>query len=199
MWQVADAEVDAAIAVALETGYRSIDSGRLYGNEVGVGRALEATDLAREDLFVSTMVWNDDHGFLKDETGEFPAINQVELHPYLQQAELRDFHAANGILTEAWSPLASGGGGVLSDHVIRGIADNHGVTPAQAILRWHTQIGNVVIPKSHPQPDRRELRPRRLRARPWRPRLLGAAGPLGAQRTRPRHLQPTPRGHRVAP
>jgi 2,5-diketo-D-gluconate reductase A len=84
---------------------------------------------------------------LEDETGELPAINQVELHPYLQQAELRAFHAANGILTEAWSPLASGGA-VLADDVIRGIADKHAVTPAQAILRWHTQIGNVVIPKS---------------------------------------------------
>jgi 2,5-diketo-D-gluconate reductase A len=212
VWQVPDADVDAAIATALETGYRSIDTARIYGNEEGVGRALEATDLARDDLFITTKVWNDDHGFdrtlaafdsslsrlgldtldlylihwptpekdnyvdtwkallklredgrvravgvcnfgidhlqrLHDETGEFPAINQVELHPYLQQAELRDFHAANGILTEAWSPLASGGA-VLADDVIRGIADKHGVTPAQAILRWHTQLGSVVIPKS---------------------------------------------------
>lgn len=84
---------------------------------------------------------------LRDETGEFPAINQIELHPYLQQAELRDFHEANGILTEAWSPLASGGD-VLADEVIGRIAEKHGVTPAQAILRWQTQIGNVVIPKS---------------------------------------------------
>jgi 2,5-diketo-D-gluconate reductase A len=212
VWQVPDADVDAAIATALETGYRSIDTARIYGNEEGVGRALEATDLARDDLFITTKVWNDDHGFdrtlaafdsslsrlgldtldlylihwptpekdnyvdtwkallklredgrvravgvcnfgidhlqrLHDETGEFPAINQVELHPYLQQAELRDFHAANGILTEAWSPLASGGA-VLADDVIRGIADKHGVTAAQAILRWHTQLGSVVIPKS---------------------------------------------------
>jgi 2,5-diketo-D-gluconate reductase A len=212
VWQVPDDEVDAAIATALEVGYRSIDTARLYGNEEGVGRAIEASDLPRDDLFVTTKVWNDDHGFdatlaafdasmgrlgldvldlflihwptperdnyvdtwkallklrddgrvravgvcnfeidhlqrLKDETGEFPAINQVELHPHLQQAPLREFHSANGILTEAWSPLASGGS-VLADDVIRGIADKHGVTPAQAILRWHTKLGNVVIPKS---------------------------------------------------
>jgi 2,5-diketo-D-gluconate reductase A len=84
---------------------------------------------------------------LKDETGEFPAINQIELHPYLVQRELRDFHAANGILTEAWSPLASGGD-VLADETIKGIAQRHDVTPAQAIIRWHLQLGNVVIPKS---------------------------------------------------
>ncbi|SDP29964.1 Aldo/keto reductase [Pedococcus dokdonensis] len=212
VWQVPDDEVDAAVATALEVGYRSIDTARLYGNEEGVGRAIAASDLARDELFVTTKVWNDDHGFdstltafdasmqrlgldvldlflihwptpardkyvdtwkallklrddgrvravgvcnfevehlqrLGDETGELPAINQVELHPYLQQAELREFHAAHGVLTEAWSPLASGGD-VLDDDVIRGIADKHGVTPAQAILRWHLDVGNVVIPKS---------------------------------------------------
>ena len=89
---------------------------------------------------------------LFDETGEFPAINQIELHPYLVQQELRDFHAAHGIVTEAWSPLASGGD-VLTDDTIKAIADAHGVTPAQAILRWHLQLDNVVIPKSV-TPDR---------------------------------------------
>ncbi|KQZ90538.1 oxidoreductase [Phycicoccus sp. Root563] len=212
VWQVPDADVDAAIASALEVGYRSIDTATLYGNEEGVGRALAATDLDRSELFVTTKVWQDDHGHdatlasfdasmkrlgldvldlflihwpapaqdryvetwrallelrasgrvravgvcnfevehlqrLLDETGELPAINQVELHPYLQQFELREFHASHGMLTEAWSPLASGGG-VLTDEVVVRIADKHGVTPAQAILRWHTQIGNVVIPKS---------------------------------------------------
>ena len=212
VWQVPDDEVDAAIATALDVGYRSIDTAHLYGNEEGVGRAIAASELSRDDLFVTTKVWNDDHGFdstlaafdaslgrlgldvldlylihwptpekdnyvdtwkallelrdsgrvravgvcnfeidhlqrLHDETGELPAINQVELHPYLQQAELRAFHAQHGILTEAWSPLASGGS-VLRDEVVRGIAGKHGVTPAQAILRWHLQLGNVVIPKS---------------------------------------------------
>lgn len=212
VWQVPDAEVDAALQTALDTGYRSIDTARIYGNEEGVGRVLAQTDLSRDELFVTTKVWNDDQGFdstiaafeasmkrlgldvldlylihwpapeqdtyvetwkallqlremgrvravgvcnfhrdhlerLQDETGEFPAINQIELHPHLQQRELRDFHAQNGILTEAWSPLASGGD-VLTDETITAIADRHGVTPAQAILRWHLQIGNVVIPKS---------------------------------------------------
>jgi 2,5-diketo-D-gluconate reductase A len=82
------------------------------------------------------------------ETGEYPAINQIELHPYLVQQELRDFHAEHGIVTEAWSPLASGGLGVLGDAVITEVAAAHDVTPAQAILRWHLQLGNVVIPKS---------------------------------------------------
>ncbi len=212
VWQVPDADVDAAIATALDTGYRSIDTAALYGNEEGVGRALAATDLARDELFVTTKVWNDAQGRdktlaafddsmgrlgldvldlylihwptpardtyvetwrtllelresgrvravgvcnfevdhlqrLLDETGELPAVNQVELHPYLQQAELREFHAAHGVLTEAWSPLASGGG-VLADGTVEAIAAKHDVTPAQAILRWHTQLGNVVIPKS---------------------------------------------------
>ncbi len=89
---------------------------------------------------------------LFDETGEYPAINQIELHPYLVQQELRDFHAANGIITEAWSPLASGGD-VLTDDTIKTVADAYGVTPAQAILRWHLQLDNVVIPKSV-TPDR---------------------------------------------
>ncbi|KAE8764426.1 aldo/keto reductase [Georgenia thermotolerans] len=75
-----------------------------------------------------------------------PAINQVELHPYLQQHELREFHAAHGIVTEAWSPLAQGA--VLADPVIVGIAERLGRTPAQVVLRWHVQLGNVVIPKS---------------------------------------------------
>jgi 2,5-diketo-D-gluconate reductase A len=75
-----------------------------------------------------------------------PAVNQIELHPYLQQRELRAFHAAHGIVTEAWSPLAQGA--VLSDPVIVDIASRLGRTPAQVVLRWHVQLGNVVIPKS---------------------------------------------------
>lgn len=212
VWQVPDAEAEPAVTTALETGYRSIDTAKLYGNEAGLGRAIKATDIPRAELFVTTKVWNDDQGFdatlaafdgsmgrlgldtldlflihwpapaqdlyvdtwkallklredgrvravgvcnfgiehlerLREETGELPAINQVELHPYLQQGELREFHADQGILTEAWSPLASGGA-VLADDTIREIAAKHDVTPAQAILRWHTQLGNVVIPKS---------------------------------------------------
>jgi len=83
---------------------------------------------------------------LIDETGEVPAINQVELHPYFQQHGLRREHADLGILTEAWSPLAQGL--VLDDPVIVDIARAHERTPGQVVIRWHIQVGNVVIPKS---------------------------------------------------
>jgi 2,5-diketo-D-gluconate reductase A len=81
-----------------------------------------------------------------DETGVTPAVNQVELHPRLQQPGLRREHDERGIVTEAWSPLAQGA--VLDDPVITGIAKEHDVTPGQAVLRWHLQLGNVVFPKS---------------------------------------------------
>jgi 2,5-diketo-D-gluconate reductase A len=81
-----------------------------------------------------------------DATGVVPAVNQIELHPRLQQAELRRFHSEHGILTEAWSPL--GKGQLPDDPVIEGIASAHDRTPAQIVLRWHVQLGNVVIPKS---------------------------------------------------
>ncbi|MDC5698505.1 aldo/keto reductase [Intrasporangium calvum] len=210
VWQVPADEVEAAVGTALATGYRHIDTARIYGNEEGVGRAIAASGVPREEVFVTTKVWNDDHrnvaaafdaslkrlglevldlylihwpapgadahveawrqllelqqsgrvravgvcNFhvphlqrLLDETGVLPSINQIELHPYLQQDELRRFHAEHGIATEAWSPLASGKE-VLTDATIGEVAAKHGVTPAQAIIRWHLDIGNVVIPKS---------------------------------------------------
>jgi 2,5-diketo-D-gluconate reductase A len=212
VWQVPDEEATPAVATALETGYRHIDTARAYENESGVGRALRESEVPTSEVFVTTKLWNNDQGYdstlrafegsvqrlgidvldlylihwpvprkdafvdtwrafqklrddgrvraigvcnfhiphlerLRDETGELPSINQIELHPFLVQEEMRDFHAANGIVTEAWSPLASGGG-VLIDATIATIASDHGVTPAQAILRWHLQLGNVVIPKS---------------------------------------------------
>ena len=211
VWQVPDAEATDAVATALEVGYRSIDTAAAYQNEDGVGRALARTDVPREEIFLTTKVWNDEHGYestlrafdasakrlgqevvdlylihwpvpskdayvdtwrallelrsqgriraagvcnfqpahlqrLLDETGELPALNQIELHPRLQQTELRAFHAQHGVVTEAWSPLASGG--LLTDPVIAGIAQRLSRTPAQVILRWHLQLGNVVIPKS---------------------------------------------------
>jgi 2,5-diketo-D-gluconate reductase A len=79
-------------------------------------------------------------------TGVTPAINQVELHPHFQQAGLRHEHDHLDIVTEAWSPL--GQGKELDDPVIVEIANDHSKTPAQAIIRWHLQLGNVVIPKS---------------------------------------------------
>ena len=75
-----------------------------------------------------------------------PAVNQIELHPSLQQRELRALHADLGIVTEAWSPLAQGA--VLGERALTKIAELHGKSPAQVVLRWHLQLGNVVIPKS---------------------------------------------------
>ncbi|MEW2275418.1 aldo/keto reductase [Streptomyces griseofuscus] len=211
VFQVPDDETTAAVTAALETGYRSIDTAAIYGNEKGVGRALAASGLPREDLFVTTKVWNADQGYdatlrafdaslaalgldhvdlylihwpapardlyrdswralerlagegriraagvsnfqpghlrrlLEDATLP-PAVNQIELHPGLQQAELRAFHAEHAIATEAWSPLAQGA--VLGEPVIGDLAARYGRSPAQIVIRWHLQLGNIVIPKS---------------------------------------------------
>jgi diketogulonate reductase-like aldo/keto reductase len=91
---------------------------------------------------------------LIDETGVVPAVNQVELHPYFPQAALREFHAAHGIVTESWSPL--GRGDLLKEPAIAGIAEAHGVSPGQVVLRWHTQLGAVPIPASSNPSRRRE-------------------------------------------
>ncbi len=88
----------------------------------------------------------DDLELLMRETETRPTVNQIELHPHLQQANLRAWHAEHGIATEAWSPLAQGE--LLDDETIVRLAEDHGRTPAQVILRWHLQVGNVVIPKS---------------------------------------------------
>lgn len=85
------------------------------------------------------------------DTGIVPAVNQIELHPRLPQQELRQLHVELGIATEAWSPL--GQGGLLTDPVVTTVADTHGKTPAQVLIRWHIQLGNIVIPKSV-NPDR---------------------------------------------
>ncbi|MET8557202.1 aldo/keto reductase [Streptomyces sp. NPDC004959] len=211
VFQVPDEETTAAVASALEAGYRSVDTAAVYGNERGVGRALASSGVPREDLFVTTKLWNDDQGYdatlrafdaslaklgleytdlylihwptpardryvdtyraleklladgrtraigvsnfqpahlerLVAETGVVPALNQVELHPGLQQRELRATHARFGIATEAWSPLAQGA--LLEEDVLTGLAARHGRSPAQIVLRWHLQSGNIVIPKS---------------------------------------------------
>jgi 2,5-diketo-D-gluconate reductase A len=88
---------------------------------------------------------------LVDGTGIVPAVNQIELHPRFPQQELREVHAELGIATEAWSPL--GQGGLLSDPTVVAVAEAHGKTPAQVLIRWHLQLGNIVIPKSV-NPDR---------------------------------------------
>ncbi|MDX6347102.1 MAG: 2,5-diketo-D-gluconate reductase [Streptomyces sp.] len=212
VWQVPDDEAQAAVATALEAGYRSVDTAAIYENEKGTGQAIAAAGLPREELFVTTKLWNAEHGYdstlrafdasldrlgldyvdlylihwpvpsrglyldswrafeklyadgrtkaigvsnfpvaqlqeVLDEGSVVPAVNQIELHPNLPQAELRAFHAAHGIATEAWSPLGSGRG-LLEDPALAALATKHGKTPAQVVLRWHIQIGNVVIPKS---------------------------------------------------
>ncbi|MGW2835559.1 aldo/keto reductase [Streptomyces sp. NPDC001286] len=211
VFQIPDEETTAAVAGALEAGYRSFDTAAVYGNERGVGKALNASGVPREDLFVTTKLWNDDQGKdkalkafdasldklgldyvdlylihwptpardlyvetyrvleeilasgrtraigvsnfrvsdlqrLLDDAGITPAVNQIELHPAFPQGELRAFHAEHDIATEAWSPLAQGA--VLKDEPIVKIAGSLGVTPAQVVLRWHLQSGNIVIPKS---------------------------------------------------
>ncbi|MEV7645621.1 aldo/keto reductase [Streptomyces rubiginosohelvolus] len=211
VFQVPDDETTAAVSAALEAGYRSIDTAAIYGNEVGVGRALAASGIPREELFVTTKLWNADQGYEATlaafdaslaklgldhvdlylihwptpahdlypeswraleklaadgriraagvsnfqpahlsrvlETGTLvPAVNQIELHPGLQQSELRAFHAEHGIATEAWSPLAQGA--LLQEEALVSIAERHGKSPAQVVLRWHLQLGNIVIPKS---------------------------------------------------
>jgi 2,5-diketo-D-gluconate reductase A len=86
------------------------------------------------------------------ETDVVPAVNQVELHPEFPQEELREFHAEHGILTESWGPLGQGKGLLENPHILD-VARGKGRTPGQVVLRWHIQLGNVVIPKSV-NPDR---------------------------------------------
>ncbi|MEV4917359.1 aldo/keto reductase [Streptomyces tirandamycinicus] len=212
VWQVPDDEAAKAVGTALEAGYRSIDTAAVYENEKGTGQAVAASGIPREELFVTTKLWNSDQGYdstlrafdasltrlgldyvdlylihwplparnayvdtykafetilaegraraigvsnflpehlerLLGETSAVPAVNQIELHPQLQQTESRAFHAKHGIATEAWSPLGSGRG-LLEVPTIVAIAQKHGKTPAQVVLRWQVQLGNVVIPKS---------------------------------------------------
>jgi 2,5-diketo-D-gluconate reductase A len=83
---------------------------------------------------------------LLDQTGVLPVLNQIELNPRFQQPELREYHTEKGIITESWSPL--GNGLLWDDPTLTAIAHKHGRTVAQVIVRWHTQLGNMVIPKS---------------------------------------------------
>jgi len=85
---------------------------------------------------------------LLDETNTAPVINQIELHPMLQQRQLRAWNATHHIVTESWSPLAQGGEGVFDQPIIKRLAEKHGKTPAQIVMRWHLDSGLVVIPKS---------------------------------------------------
>ena len=215
VYKVPDAEAARVVEVALDAGYRHVDTASLYNNERGVGNGLRASGVPRDEVFVTTKVWDDDHGFDKTRrafdtslellgfdyvdlylihwpvpskdlfvetwraleaikadgralsigvsnfephhidrlladteraTGTVPAINQVELHPWLPQREVRDYNASHGILTEAWSPLARGR--LIGDAVLDSIAAKHERSAAQVVIRWHLQLGNLVIPKS---------------------------------------------------
>jgi 2,5-diketo-D-gluconate reductase A len=110
-------------------------------------RALEKLYADRRVRAIGVSNFQPDHlRRLLDETDIVPAVNQIELHPDLQQEQLRRFHAEHGVVTEAWSPL--GQGLALRHPVVAELAHRHGRTPAQVVLRWHVQLGNVAIPKS---------------------------------------------------
>jgi 2,5-diketo-D-gluconate reductase A len=211
VFQIPPEETQEKVEEALATGYRHVDTAAAYRNEAGVGAAIAASGVRRDDVFVTTKLWNSEQGYdptlrafeksierlgtghvdlylihwplpskdlfldswraferireeggarsigvsnfrvedlerLEREAERRPTVNQIELHPRLQQPELRAWHADHDVVTEAWSPLAQGD--LLEDGTIETVAAHHDRTPAQVILRWHLQVGNVVIPKS---------------------------------------------------
>ena len=213
VFQIPPAETAEAVAVALENGYRHIDTAEMYGNEQGVGAAVHASGIDRADIFITSKLNNGFHEpdaardafartltdlgsdyvdlflihwplptlydgdfvstwktleeFRADgrarsigvsnfqvahlerlaaETDVVPAVNQVELHPYFHNAEVDAYGRAHGIATEAWAPIAQGK--VLDDPVLVELAARLGKSPAQIVLRWHIQRGNIVFPKS---------------------------------------------------
>lgn len=204
-----DKEVVNAVKWALETGYTAIDTAAIYKNEVGVGQALKESGIKREEIFVTTKVWNEDQGYqetldahqasldkleleyvdlylihwpvagkyketwrameklyeegkvraigvsnfhqhhLEDLLREAkikPMVNQVELHPLLNQGALREYCKKEQIAIEAWSPL--GHGNLLSDPRLVAIGEKYGKSAAQVILRWDLQHDVITIPKS---------------------------------------------------
>jgi 2,5-diketo-D-gluconate reductase A len=211
VFQIKPEDTAEATLLALEAGYRHIDTAEMYRNEKGVGQALRQSGLNRADVFVTSKLNNGFHARdaalkafdetlaalgsdyvdlflihwplpgvgdyvetwkamaeiyqsgrakavgvsnfqiahlqrLLDETDLVPAVNQIEVHPYLTQDPLRAFGALHGIATEAWSPIAQGN--VLGDSVIKDVAERADRTPAQVTLRWHIQRGDIVFPKS---------------------------------------------------
>ena len=213
VFQIRPTETEKAVIVALEAGYRHIDTAQMYGNEREVGAAIRASGIPRDEIFVTSKLnnglhrpddarrafdgtlaaldvdridlflihwplptrydgdyvstWRTLEEFAADgrarsigvsnfqvphlqrlaaETYTVPAVNQIEVHPYLTNDEVRGYGAEHGIATEAWSPIAQGG--VLKDPTITAIADRLGRSPAQVVLRWHLQLGNIVFPKS---------------------------------------------------
>lgn len=220
VFKVAPEETERAVSEALEIGYRHIDTAAIYGNEEGVGAAIAASGIPRDELFVTTKLWNDRHhdeepraaigesleklgldrvdlylvhwptpakddyvhAFAKlielreagltrsigvsnflvphlervvSETGVVPAVNQIELHLAYQQRDVVAWAVDRGIRIEAWGPLGQGKYDLFGTGAVADAAAAHGVTPAQVVLRWHLQKGNIVFPKS--------VRPERLR------------------------------------
>ena len=204
------------IKLAIDTGYRRIDTAALYDNEQEVGAGIRKSGIAREEIYVTTKIWNSDQGYDRAleaideslarlnidyidmllihwpapkqnkfvetwaafekalESGKVhgigvsnfqpahlekllenaiisPAINQVELHPGLQQIDVRAANSSAGVQTEAWSPLARGR--FNDSPILQAIAHKHSKSVSQVILRWHIQLGNLVIPKTS-NPDR---------------------------------------------
>ena len=204
------------VGTAIDLGYRRIDTAALYDNEQEVGAAIRKSSVPREDIYVTTKIWNNRQGYheskeaieesldrlkigyvdmmlihwpapkqnkfvetwrafeelleggkirgigvanfnihhleqLLESANVVPALNQVELNPTFQQPELRAFNTKHGIATEAWAPL--GRAKILDHPVLVEIAAAHGKSAAQVVIRWHLQIGNLVIPKSS-NPDR---------------------------------------------
>jgi len=207
-------ETTRIVRDALEVGYRHLDTAAVYGNETGVGTAIAESGVARDDLFVTTKLWNDRQGTesafaafeesleklgldyvdmylihwpspandrfveswkalekiqesgrarsigvsnflvphlerLLGETGIVPAVNQIELHPAHQQPEVTAFAREHGIHIEAWGPLGQGKYPLFDEQVIAEAAEEHGKSPAQVVIRWHLQTGNILFPKSN--------------------------------------------------
>lgn len=212
VWPLTDAQAYDAVSHALTAGYRHIDTAQVYDNEAGVGRAVRDAGIPRQDIFLTTKLWNADQGYeatlrafdaslqrlgtdyldlylihwpvpeqqlyvesyqamerlhldgrvraigvsnftaatldrLLSRTDIVPALNQIELHPYFQQHHMRKLCAPQSIAIGAWSPLAQGGT-LLDEPALRHIAEQHGKTRAQVVIRWHLQLGHVVTPRS---------------------------------------------------
>jgi 2,5-diketo-D-gluconate reductase A len=211
-YRLDDETAHRVVAEALEIGYRHIDTATIYKNEKGVGRAIRESGIPRDDLYITTKLWNGDQPKARDaisssldrlglehvdlylihwpapERGTYidawrsleqfkadgwatsigvsnflvehldalaavsstvPVLNQVELHPLLQQVALRAEHANRGIATESWGPLGHGSVDLAVEApILNGIAEAHGKSVAQVVLRWHIQEGLIVFPKT---------------------------------------------------
>ena len=151
-WQLEGEDCRSAVPLALDLGYRHIDTAQLYGNEAEIGEAIAAASVDPDELFVTTKVWNDHRA--SDEVVQFRtaaelapiACNQVEHHPFLDQSKVRQAAADAGAVLTAYSPLARGG--VFDDETLRSIGEAHGKSAAQVALRWLLDQQVLVVPKA---------------------------------------------------